>query len=403
MGFLSHQLRYADKRFAITKMAGEVRDSRRRPKHRAPVVVRGLLVMIVARLGSINKLACAGANSLRAWIGGLLPSADTLGRASACLHADDIRAMVHKVYSVTRRGKNLQPLRGLRVLLLDAHDFPTSELRHCPGCLKRTVTTRRGQRVQYYHRFVAAMLVHRSGCLVLDIELQRPGEDEIACAKRLLERLLQKCPKAFDVVGGDALYMNPGLWRLAASHRKHMVAVVKNENRDLVKDAEALFGERNPVTFTTGSTTCLWWDLDGFTTWPQFGPSVRVVKSIETKRVRRQHTRLIEEITTTWMWATTLPPAKAGTQTIFDVGHGRWCIENHGFNEMVHAWHLDHCYRHEENAILVMLLLLCLAYNIFHIMITFNLKPPLRDWPPSCIAEIITAEFWMVLKPAAPS
>jgi len=68
-----------------------------------------------------------------------------------------------------------------------------------------------------------------------------------------------------------------------------------------------------------------------------------------------------------------------------------------------HHWHLDHCYRHEENAIQVMLLLLCLAYNIFHIMITFNLKPPLRDWPPSCIAEIITAEFWMVLKPAAPS
>jgi len=91
MGFLSHQLRYADKRFAITKMAGEVRDSRRRPEHRAPVVVRGLLVMVVARLGSINKLACAGANRLRAWIGGLLPSADTLGRASARLHADDVR------------------------------------------------------------------------------------------------------------------------------------------------------------------------------------------------------------------------------------------------------------------------------------------------------------------------
>jgi len=50
------------------------------------------------------------------------------------------------------------------------------------------------------------------------------------------------------------------------------------------------------------------------------------------------------------MWATTLPPAKAGTQAILDIGHGRWCIENHGFNEMVHAWHLDHCYRHEENA-----------------------------------------------------
>jgi len=45
--------------------------------------------------------------------------------------------------------------------------------------------------------------------LVLDAEPQRPGEGEVAAALRLLERVLTRYPRAFDVVLADGRYADP--------------------------------------------------------------------------------------------------------------------------------------------------------------------------------------------------
>ena len=59
-------------------------------------------------------------------------------------------------------------------------------------------------------------------------------------------------------------------------------------------------------------------------------------------------------------------------------GHRRWSIENEGFNELVNHWHANRVHKHDLNAMVFLWLLLCLAYDLFHVFITRNLKPQLR-------------------------
>lgn len=40
---------------------------------------------------------------------------------------------------------------------VDGHEINASFKRHCPGCLERTIHTKRGDRIQYYHRVFASM------------------------------------------------------------------------------------------------------------------------------------------------------------------------------------------------------------------------------------------------------
>ena len=252
-------------------------------------------------------------------------------------------------------------------------------------------------RTQYYQRYVAAYLMGRTGRVLLDLEMQRPGEGEIAAAERLLRRLLTNCPRAFNVVAGDALYLDPDLCRLVLDSKKDFIAVLKNENRTLIQDfrgaVELTGGE--PLQFAFNGKHCACHDIEGFTTWTQLGRPVRVVRSLETATVRRQLTKETEELSSEWLWATSLSTKKAGTQTAVLIGHGRWGIENQGFNELVHHWHADHVYHLDTNAITAILLLIFLAYNLFHVWLERGLKPALRNkYNADYFASQLFADFY---------
>jgi len=104
-----------------------------------------------------------------------------------------------------------------------------------------------------------------------------------------------------------------------------------------------------------------------------------------------------------WRWATGLPRHRADACAIVRIGHGRWTIENQGPNELVNAWHGDHIYRNHPAAIEALYLLLCLAYNLFHALLTRNLKPALRArYTASLIAAAIAADFSSVPRFAHP-
>jgi hypothetical protein len=377
-----------------------VGDGRKRPRIPTLLVLKSLLLMLWSRLGSFNALEQERpGGGWRRWLGGALHSADNLGQVAATLDLRDLRRALYKHYALRRRKKTLKPFaRGLWPLILDGHEGNASFLRYCPECSRRTVHTKAGDRIQYYHRYVLALLLHAEGVLLLDVEAVRPGEDELAAARRLVERLLTHLPRAFNVVVGDALYLNPQLARLVADRRKYFLAVLKNENRDLLVDARSLFSEVNPTAHQERKTTSLWWDIDGFTSWPQFGDPVRVARSVETTTVRRQATKTDETRTVEWVWATNLPSHKFPTATIVRLGHRRWSIENEAFNELVNDWHVDHIYKHDLTAMVAMWLLVCLAYNLFHVFVVRNLKPQcrkghdLRHW-----ANLIRAAFYNAL------
>ena len=336
--------------------------------------------MFWSRLGSLNALEEHRRSRFwKQWLGRSPGSADTLGRLHAGLTPHDLRQGLHHLYSRLKRNKALLPIGGLRVAVLDGHETHSSYLRHCSGCLQRTLRTKHGDRIQYYHRNVTLLLLTGSELRVLlDQESQQPGEDEVAAATRLLDRVLAAYPRAFHLLLADGLYAQAPFLNLLLAHGKHALVVLKDERRDLYQDVCGLFAVTPPQPGRYRSRDCRWWDVGDLTTWPEVQAPLRVIRSQETWTVRRQASDQVETLTAEWIWATTLPTTHASTEQAVALGHRRWDIENYGFNELANEWHADHVYKHDPNAIDSFLLIVFLAYNLFHAFWLLNLKPEVR-------------------------
>ena len=403
-GVFTRLLRYGETIFGVCSALRAVKDGRVKPRIPAGRVALLYVMLMLARLGSLNALEQRKASaSWEKWLGGPVPSADLMGDVAVTMRLDYLRRILSGQHKQLKRNKGFDRGKdGLRWLILDGHEGVSSYRRSWRDALERVVHFQKGDRTQYYFRYVAAYLTNGRHYQLLDAERQLPGEGEIACAIRLLERLLKSCPRAFDVVCGDNAYMDPKLWKLVRSHKKHLIAVLKNENRDLLEDARALFSDMKPIALDDSKVKRLCWDLDSFTTWPQCGERVRVVRSVETTLVKRQRSKKIEKLQSEWFWVTSLPSRLAPTETILRAGHGRWGIENQGFNELCSQWHGDHGYRYNAHALIACTLLLFIAYNLFHAFITRNLKPQVRAgrsqkyW-----ADLIAAQFIIVFSPTA--
>lgn len=400
-------LRYAEKVYGICTRLRAVRDGRPKPRIPAGRVALSYVLLMLARLGSLNALEQRepGGPWVK-WLGGPLPSADVMGDVASSLRLDELRAILSAQHAKDKRNKAFGPgASGLRFLVLDGHEGVASYRRRWKDCLQRVVHFAKGDRTQYHFRYVAAYLTNGRQRLLLDAEGQLPGEGEIACATRLVTRLLKCHSRAFDAVCGDNLYMDPALWKLIRAHKKHVIAVLKNESRDLLEDARALLNYAAPLRLDERRVRRTCWDMQGFTTWPQCGEKVRVVRSLEETDVRRQNGREQETLVSEWFWVTSLPAPLATTETIVRAGHGRWGIENHAFNELCNQWHGDHAYRYTAHALIACTLLLFIAYNLFHAFIERNLKPQVRAgrsekyW-----ADLIAAEFVIAFhRPRAPA
>ena len=130
--------------------------------------------MALSQRGSLNALEqTRKASFWQSWIGGELPSADTLGNVFSTIICDDLRKSIHHVYSCLKRNKALKSIlpNGLFALIVDGHESSCSYYRCCKGCLTRTIHTKEGDRIQYYHRNVTTILLCKDFPLLLDIEL----------------------------------------------------------------------------------------------------------------------------------------------------------------------------------------------------------------------------------------
>ena len=96
--------------------------------------------------------------------------------------------------------------------------------------------------------------------------------------------------------------------------------VLKNHNRDLMVDFQGLRDQVPTITLQ-------------YATWTQLGQPARVVSSEEEPTRRRPRTG--QTSSSTRMWATTLNHTELDTAKVVELGHRRWDIENHGFNELV--------------------------------------------------------------------
>ncbi len=366
-------------------------------------VVGTALVMELTQMGSLNAVSQTGGNCFwKNWItNGAPPSADTIGRVFSLMEVNTLRPVLKHAYTRLKRNKVLHPAfhDNLFAVIIDGHESSASYLRCCSDCLQRDIKTASGSVIQYYHRHVTAVLLVKDSVLLLDLEMQRPGEDEVAAAIRLLERLFRDYPRAFDIVMADGLYARAPFFKKVVEHGKHVIAVLKDDRRDLIKDAMGIFSQEQPVLVQDGTTTRQCWDVEELTSWPQFSGKVRVVRSLETKKRKRQKTGKEEEFVSDWLWVTTLPKTLLGTEAFVVIAHKRWDIENRAFNELVTYWHADHVYAHTRTAIEAFWLTTMLAYNLFHAFINLNLKPVIRSiYTKSFIASAVAAELCKLKK-----
>lgn len=354
--------------------------------------------MCLAKLGSLNALEhLKDRSAWRKYTGGKLPSADSLGRIFDLVNSDTLRAINRAFYQHLKRNKALlPPEHGLMALIVDGHESHASYKRHCDGCLSREIGPDDNKRTQYYHRNVTALLTARDYCFLLDAEPQMPGEWEVACAIRLLERVLKDYPRAFDVVVADALYANSPFFNFLLEHNKDVIAVLKDEQRDLLQHAQIFFAGVAPsVQYTANGINIKAWDGSGFVSWPQVNQQVRVVATEEARRITRQLDGKTEVLHSSWMWVSTLSSLRAHAKVVVQLGHSRWQIENQGFNELVNQWHSDHIYKHSPGAILNFWLITLLAVNIFHTFFFRNLKQCLRRiYSKQHIVRLISAELY---------
>jgi hypothetical protein len=352
-------------------------------------------MMFVTQLGSLNAIEQRGMERrVREFIGGSMPSADSVGRIASKMNPHTVRGLNRKMYRQLKRNKALQPpWHGLMALVVDTTESHSSYLQKCDGCLERRIKFGDEERTQYYHRHVRAILVARDWCFQIDIEPQQKGEDEVACALRLLERVLKDYPRAFDVVLADALYADSRFFNFLIERGKDVLTVIKDERRELLKDARGLFSSMKPVVLKNKkNTTRQCWDSSGFLSWSQVNEPVRVIVSEEATVVKRQLDGKEHTVKSTWTWVTTLSSVKANTEVAVWLGHWRWAIENQGFNETSKYWHSDHIFKHEPTAIVNFILFSLIAYNLFHAFFWRNLKACVRAvYTMLAIAQKLTA------------
>jgi hypothetical protein len=122
----------------------------------------------------------------------------------------------------------------------------------------------------------------------LDVEMLRPGEGEIIAAKRLLERVLLTYGRFFDAVVGDALYLEAPFFNFCIDHGKHVIAVIKGDQRALLQDAQGLFAQMEPGLWDEPRRLTEFWDEEGFSSAEGVKVRLRVLHAHETVTRRRR-------------------------------------------------------------------------------------------------------------------
>jgi len=234
--------------------------------------------------------------------------------------------------------------------------------------------------VEYYHRGVVCHLLGHDLAVPLDVELLRPGEGEETAAKRLLERVFGHYGRFFEVVVGDALYLDAPFINFCLDHHKHAIVTIRGDHRLLLQDAQGLFSQQTPGQWTTGNGRVQFWDVEGFTSAEGVNKPLRVLHTIETTHRRQRMARQWQEIedSKSWYWATTLSQRQLSTTRLWRAGHARWDIENDCFNTLGTYWGLNHCYKHDPTAVVNFTLTLFIVFVLMQCFWLRNLKPQRR-------------------------
>ena len=377
--------------FGLPDLLASFIDTRRAPKIPTFDVVNSLFHTAVLRIPSINALEGDLQESDFQKLIGRQPtpevkafSADVVANVLDKLELQGIRKANEEVISKAERNKAFRDgsYGALRCVAIDGWEPFSSYDRHCPNCLVRQVKVKRRtgeleEVEQYYHHYVVALLLGPVLDVVLGIEPVRNEEarrdrdpehvgheGELTAARRLIDSLHDTYGGFIDALVLDALYANGPVMTQLTAHGYGGFLVLKKEKNEPLKDALTLWemeercesyedrGRKEHVEF---------WDVDDIETLSSYKGKIRAVRAVVTKP---------GEDPSTWCFAIIGQRARQlGRRTALQIIRSRWHIENTAFHQWVQYWNLSHVFRHTQNALMSVLLLWTLAFNLLQLFI----------------------------------
>lgn len=421
-GKLHQFVKYACQVYELPRRMRSLSDGRRDPNIRTFDVMNSLFHAALLRLPSINALEGDLKEADFQKVIGQKPkqdvkpfSAEVVYNVLDKLHLGSLREGIEDVLWVAERNKAFRD-QTRRYVAMDGWEPFASFNRHCGFCLERMVkvknptTGEMEQRVQYYHRYVVAMLIGPLLDVVLDIEpvlndeaRRDIGEDarhegELTAALRLIDRLHETYGTFIDAFVLDALYANGPAMTKLDQYAYGGFIILKKENNEPLKEAMALSEGKPPCDqyYDPEKKEHIdFWDEDEIETLDSFKGKVRVIRALVTAEDGTRHT---------WCFGIVGDRArKVGRRAALKTIRGRWHIENTGFNQWVQYWNLGHVYRHTPNALLAVLLLWMLVFNLLQLFVYRRLKRPRHpEDPTDTIRHIIEVMMREVGTLAAP-
>jgi len=349
--------------FQFRQHLAHLSDGRRHPLVSPASVFQAVFFAFVFRLPSFHQLEQEMATGfLPHWIGSSQPfSEDTLRYSFSSFELSGLEQMLGAINQQLKRNKVFSQgqIAGRILAALDGIEILSSYSRCCESCLERTVWEQgaHGQKIprtQYYHRAVGCQIVTSRVKPLLGAEWVQKGEDEVAAAKRLLEKIAaQYGSRFFDVLLLDALYAQAPVFQLAQQIGWDLVVVLKQENRDLYQDAQGLFDHRPPdhcwaETQPGRQAAIRLWEEEGLPFSQGHPQSVRVLHSEETITENHRRGPHLQPETTfhRWFWISTLSRSAVSCKQLWQMGHARWQNENNGWNDLTQNWGLKHGFLH---------------------------------------------------------
>ena len=186
------------------------------------------------------------------------------------------------------------------------------------------------------------------------MEWLQPGEGGDTAALRLPARLPDLYgSRFFDILLLDSLYPQAPVLQLAARIGWEAVIALKQERRDLYRNAMGMFRQRPAdCRFTEkrhgGSCEVQIGDTSGLPFSKDHPQPVRVVWSQEkvTGNQYRRRKLVAETTFQEWLWITTLDAGAFPAPPVRALGHDRWKNENNGWNDLTQNWPLKHGFLH---------------------------------------------------------
>jgi hypothetical protein len=377
---------YVEKVFDLPRRLRGVRDGRPQPEIPTPALSASLLLGAVLRVPSLLQLqaetARGGWQKLVGWNEPI--SDDAFGYVLERYRVEDWREELVAVNRALKANKALESAKiaGLLVVAIDANEQFKSQRRCCAECSHRRFESKdaAGQLqwvTEYYHRQVYAQIHGPDFSVILDVEPIGPGEDESGAALRMLGRLRRLYgPRFFDVVTVDAWYATGPFIQAVQRLGWAVVSVLKQERYEIYQEASTLSRQQAPQHRQfEGREVDLWEVKDLPFTEAGIG-LMRVVLAqerwVEVQRRAGRKIQVPQQSHWRWLVSPELDPYDA--PVIWRIGHQRWGVENHAFNELTQHYHLTHCPRHEPVAILAWLLIRVLGFNLFELFVRLHGK-----------------------------